>query len=236
MIITSKVPANFRNLSLVDYLSTRFTYLSRDEWTIRIGEDRVTINGIVCDSEKIVSTDDLLSYDMPDFKEPYADLNYKIVYEDDWILAINKPGNLLVHHKGRSFKSNLIYQLRYVHEPKFEDADIINRLDRETSGLVLVSKNKDALKKFTALFSNRAIKKEYLAIVNGNMSVNKGFVDKSIGKDPESKIKSKHKVEGLKAKEAYTEFEVIEKYNDCNLVRLFQKLEELINCECIWNF
>lgn len=223
MIITSKVPSNYRNLTLLDYLSKRFTYLSKDEWLLRIGESRVKINDIISDENYIVESDDILSYDMPDFKEPDADLNYSIVYEDDWILAINKPGNLLVHHKGRSFKSNLIYQLRYVHEPKFEQADIINRLDRETSGLVLVSKNKDALKKFTALFSERAITKEYLAIVNGKMAVEKGFVDKPIGKDSDSKIRSKHKVDGLKSKDAYTEFEVVKMYDKYSLVKLFPK-------------
>lgn len=223
MIITSKVPANFRNLSLIEYLSKRFTYLSHEEWLLRISESRVKINDIIADVNKIVVTDDVLSYDMPDFKEPEADLNYSIVYEDEWILAVNKPGNLLVHHQGRSFKSNLIYQLRYVHEPKYDDADIINRLDRETSGLVLVSKSKDALKKFTALFKNRSIKKEYVAIVNGMLEHETGVIDKPIGKDINSKIRSKQIVEGEKSKDAFTSFEVLERSNNYSLIKLYPK-------------
>lgn len=223
MIITSKVPANFRNLSLIDYLSKRFTYLSREEWLLRIGEDRVKINDIVSDKNRIVATDDSLAYDMPDFKEPDADLNYKIVYEDDWILGINKPGNLLVHHQGHNFKSNLIYQLRYVHDPLYPDTDIINRLDRETSGLVLVSKSKDALKAFNKLFKEHRIEKEYLAVVHGDLGSLEGNIDTPLGKDKDARIKSKHKVDKVNGKDAYTHYEVVEKVRNFSILKLLPK-------------
>ena len=136
MIISSRVPQTYNGFSILDYLTERFNYLSKEQWLNRITEGKVFCNDISCSVDTIIVTDDVVAYDMPEFTEPPADLSYSIVYEDDWLLGVDKPGNLLVHHRGKSFKSNLIYHLRYLHDPPFEKAGIVNRLDRETSGVI----------------------------------------------------------------------------------------------------
>jgi len=221
-MISSKVPVLWHQKTLIEYLSGRFTYLRHDEWEARIAEGTVTVEGERADSVTALNQGQVVSYDMPEFTEPYADLDYSIIYEDEWILGIDKPGNLLVHHQGMHFRGNLIYQLRYVNNPLFPDADIINRLDRETSGLVLVSKVKEAVAPFHKLFITHAVHKEYYAVVNGVPESGEFTIDAPLGKDPSSAIKSKHAVMGVNAKEAVTRF-VLEKRlaNDRSLLKVF---------------
>lgn len=210
MNISSKVPCNYNSHTILEYLAKRFTYLSKDEWLVRIGEGRLQLNQIIVIKPEIIcKTDDLITYDMPSFKEPPADLNYSIVYEDEWILGINKPGNLLVHHKGRSFKSNLIYQLRNVHKPVYPDSGIVNRLDRETSGIVLVSKKKEYLSELHKLFSTKSIEKNYYAIVHGYPSLSSGVISFPIGKKTGSEIKYRFCINGENAKDSVTNYKII---------------------------
>lgn len=221
MIISSKVPKKYDTYSVHDYLTSRFTYLTFQDWQDRISQGRVLLNKIKCNGNEIVSFNDIVSYDIPDFKEPPADFNYKIVYEDDWILGVDKPGNLLVHHSGRSFKSNLIYKLRYEHKPSYIDAGIVNRLDRETSGIVIVAKNQESLKKLNAIIKERKIKKEYIALVYGKPNPSSGIIDLPIGKMINSKIKYKFCINGKNAKQAITRYTtrstILEKYSLLNL-------------------
>lgn len=209
MIISSRVPHHFNNSTLIDYLSTRFTYLSYDQWCSRIAEGRIQCNNIQAHGDTIIKADDVISYDMPEFIEPPADLNYKIVYEDAWLLGIDKPGNLLVHHKGRSFKSNLIYHLRYEHDPAYPLAGVINRLDRETSGIVLIAKEKETLRLMNRLIVEKRLNKEYHAIVHGIPEPPSGAIDLPIGRMPDSKISYRYGIGGEKTKEAYTRYETI---------------------------
>ncbi len=222
MIISSRVPPEHNGFTILNYLADRFTYLSKEQWQKRISEGRVFCNHKPSNGYIILKTDDVISYDMPEFVEPPADLNYTIVYEDNWLLGINKPGNLLVHHRGKSFRSNLIYHLRYVHNPPFENAGIVNRLDRETSGIVIVAKDREALTAMNKLVAGRKVEKEYLGIVPGTPAPLSGTVDAPIGKVSNSKVGYRFGIKGEKAKTAITRYETIqgigEKYS---LLKLF---------------
>ena len=114
MIFTSTVPLSIRKGTLLpDYLAGRFTYYSREQWLSRIAEGRVRRNGLPATAGETVAPRDRVAYDAGEFEEPAADLGYRIIYEDDWLLGVDKPGNLLVHRAGRSFRNNLMYQLRF---------------------------------------------------------------------------------------------------------------------------
>ena len=215
MIIRSHIPPNYRGLTILEYLTKRFTYLSKDDWGLRILENRISVNESIVDCDYIVQPKDNLVYNMPDFIEPPADLNFSIVYENDDFLAVNKTGNLLVHRQGKSLRSNLIYQLRECFSPTYPTADIVNRLDRETSGIVLVSKSKEVLKEMNLLFVNREIKKSYYAIVEGTLDQLIGTINKPLGKDTNNSITYKQIIRE-DGKEAITDYEVIrsnEKYS-----------------------
>jgi len=130
-----------------------------------VAEGRLTVEGRPAPADLTLEKGQLLTYRMPEFEEPPADLRWSVVAEDDWFLVTNKPGNLLVHRKGKSYTSNLLYLVRHAGNPAWASADPAHRLDRETSGLVLLAKNKPALAGILNLFTTRQITKEYVALV-----------------------------------------------------------------------
>jgi RluA family pseudouridine synthase len=211
MMVSSKVPHNAGAESLESYLSRRFTYLSAEEWRQRIGEGRIFHNGLLAGDACVqVCRGDTVAYDLPDFQEPPADFNYRIVYEDQWLLGIDKPGNLLVHKSGRSIRSNLVYQLRYCHLPAaYPGINAVNRLDRETSGIVLFAKELDVVRKMNEALSSRAIRKEYYAVVNGTPGQRSWNVCLPLGKDEGSSIHYKFRIDRDRGKYAETHFETL---------------------------
>lgn len=212
MIISSQVTRQLPDCALIDYLSLHFTYLSRSQWLQRLTENRFVVNGqIQSDPDTRLCRGDVITYDMPEFQEPPADFNFKIIYEDDYIIGVDKPGNLLVHRSGKSFRSNLIYQLRYCRDPvRYGDVDIINRLDRETSGVVLLAKEKKSLRMMNDAFALRTIQKEYIAVVAGTPKEQAWTIKLPIGKDSLSAIKYKYRVDHEHGKDAETFVETIQ--------------------------
>jgi len=208
MIFTSKVPLNAAPVTIADYLAGRFTYLDRDEWVEKIKSGRILLNDVRCTAESITRKGDMVSYIADNFDEPPADLNYRIIYEDQWFLGIDKPGNLLVHRAGKSFKNNLMFQLRHVHIPSYPDSHSAHRLDRETSGAVIVAKSAEARAAIQPQFSSGTIVKQYVAIVHGIPDKHEFTIDKPIGKEELSEVTYKFKVDSS-GKPAITRIEQV---------------------------
>jgi len=151
---------------LLDFVSQRFTYRSREEWQAELTANRFLLKHGPARAEDILAQGDLLVYLMPDLVEPSVASNYTVLYEDDDLLALDKPAPLPCHPGGRFFAHTLWALLKQNHdlaEPRF-----INRLDRETSGLVLVAKNKIAARRFQEEFAQRQVEKIYLVVVEGD--------------------------------------------------------------------
>lgn len=222
MKISSQIKQGDRGKVLIDFLEEKFKYLSREEWIARLNEGRFSIDTEICSVDRVLQQGEILVYDAPPFKEPDADLNYKIEKEFDDFLVINKPGNLLVHKKGAAVTHNLIYQLRECHDPQYPKADIVNRLDKETSGIVLVSKNKDALRELTALFMEREVEKVYYAVVLGTMEQESGTITASMRPNKDGAIRSKQVI-AEDGKAAETRFELLRTWDNYSLVKLFPK-------------
>ena len=184
MIVSSKVTAVFHQKPLLDYLAGRFTYQSRETWQARIEAGDVTCNGRSATPLQIVRQGDLIACDLPEPPLPDINLDYQIVYEDEWLLGVNKPGNLRSHGNGRFLQANLIYQLRYNHTPPYPEASLINRLDKNTSGVVLLARDSDTLREVQAQFAVRAVEKTYLAVVHGIPDWKIQEVDQPIGRLP----------------------------------------------------
>jgi RluA family pseudouridine synthase len=194
MIFSSTVPSVFRKaVPLIDYLAGRFTYHGGDAWRTVIRGGKISCNGSVAHEDDTVSAGDTVLYDAGEFEEPAADLSYRICYEDEWLLGIDKPGNLLVHRAGRSFRNNLIYQLRYVHVPPYPMAHAVHRLDRETSGVVCVAKTAGIKAVLGREFTEGKVKKVYYAVVRGAPEVRE--IDFPIGKTADSAIPYKHGID-----------------------------------------
>ena len=111
---------------------------------------------------------------------------FEIIHEDDDLLVINKPAGLICHPTKGDAYSSLIGRVR-LHLGDGKTAHLANRLDRETSGLVLVAKQDEAVRELRQIWGTREVEKTYLAIVHGHVAANSGDVDAPIGKDEQSK-------------------------------------------------
>jgi 23S rRNA pseudouridine1911/1915/1917 synthase len=112
---------------------------------------------------------------------------FEILHEDDELLVINKPAGLVCHPTKGDVYSSLISRVR-LYLGTDADLHLINRLDRETSGVVLVAKNFEVARSLRKLWEDRAVQKEYLAIAHGHMPDAQGVVDAPLGKDEQSRV------------------------------------------------
>ncbi len=161
--------------------------------------------------------------------EPEVNFDYKILYEDEYMYVIHKPANLPVHPAGKYFFHTLLTHLKTngLKEPLQADRKyfLVHRIDKETSGLILLAKTREACNALTSQFRNRETSKYYLAIVHGVPQENNFTVDSSIGKMRGSAIGLKmHAVsEENGGLSAVTRFEVIESRDNFSLVACFPR-------------
>ncbi|MHB8987393.1 MAG: RluA family pseudouridine synthase [Desulfobulbia bacterium] len=176
---------------LLDFVSQRFTYRSREEWQAELAAHRFLLNGAEARGDTILAPGDLLVYLMPALVEPPVDPNYTVLHEDDDLLVINKPAPLPCHPGGRFFAHTLWALLKEHHN--LADPRFINRLDRETSGLVLVAKNKAAARLCQEQFAQHRVEKIYQVVVEGVFPDTPRTVEATgwLGVDPESAIRKK---------------------------------------------
>ncbi len=112
---------------------------------------------------------------------------FEIVHEDAELLVINKPADLVCHPTKGDAYSSLISRIR-MHLPAEVRPHLVNRLDRETSGLVLVAKTDAAARALRKIWETRAVQKEYLAIVHRHVKAANGLIDEPLGKDELSPV------------------------------------------------
>jgi 23S rRNA pseudouridine1911/1915/1917 synthase len=188
MKVTSKVPQRFAGVTLLNYLVQRFSYLSESAWQELLRDGRISCNGACCDGSETVDTGDVIDCDLPNFEPPQVNYAYSIIYADADLLAINKPAGLRVHSGGRFVTANLIYHLRHLHQPPYPEVNLVNRLDADTSGLVLLARNKPALTNLMQQFADGLVKKTYLAVVAGCPDPSEGTIELPIGPVQEAAV------------------------------------------------
>ena len=152
----------------------------------------------------------------------------KIIFEDKDIIIIDKPASLTVHPVNPKQDNTLVNQLlAYYPEIKNVGDDvlrpgIIHRLDKDTSGLMVIVKNNKSFEYFKNLFKNRKIVKKYLTLVHGKVKDKKGTITKSI-----SLSKKDHKKRSAllddKSKPAWTEYEVTKRFKNYTLLEVYPK-------------
>lgn len=223
MIFSCRANSTGFNTTLLDYIARRFPYHNIEDWYTRILDGRVALNDKCVNPDQLIRNGDIIKYSVPEWPEPDADLSYRIVYEDETFLAVDKPGKLMVHAAGKVVRNTLIYQLRYVNQGTRiygERLNLCNRLDKETSGLVLIGKDRETVTGFQKAFENRGVGKTYYGIVFGKIAENKQTVRHPIGKHSDSVVRMKMGVNTETGKDAVTDIEVMERAADYTLVRI----------------
>jgi 23S rRNA pseudouridine955/2504/2580 synthase/23S rRNA pseudouridine1911/1915/1917 synthase len=150
--------------TLLRFLASRFPYRDEEGWRQAVRNGEITLNDRPAAPETRLQMHDVISYHPAELPEPPADMNWSGVFEDGHLLVIDKPGNLCVHPAGPFFKHTLWHLLC----SKYGDIHFINRLDRETSGLMISAKDK----KTASRFSGRELvrKKVYTVMVHGSFA------------------------------------------------------------------
>lgn len=161
----------------------------------------------------------------PDKNLPAEELPIEIVYEDPWMIAVNKPVGQVVHPCGNYHRGTLVNVLQHHFDlqtgiPGLLRPGIVHRLDRLTSGVAIVSKEHIANRRLADKFENSRVLKTYLALVHGRMAQDKGAVDLPIGVVPggESFLMTTAP-DAVDARHARTTYEVIERFRDHTLVK-----------------
>ena len=180
--------------TLLELLARRFTYHTRDEWRVLVEEGRLRINGCPAMPRRELCAGDEVQFDIPDQEEPSVNTNYTIIFEDDSLLAVNKPPDLPCHPSGRYFRNTLWFMLKRC-GPKLDRA-FMNRLDRETSGVVLLAGPKAARSACRRQFEAGQVEKRYCVLVEGHIP-DRITADGWIGPDDDSPIRKKQRFSTL---------------------------------------
>ena len=199
--------------------------ISRSTVKKMIDEGFVLVNGKEVKASLILSeADELFVKDgfIKDASFEAEDIPINIVYEDDDLLVINKKSGMVVHPGNGNTSGTLVNALmHYTKNLSNKEAfrpGIVHRIDKDTSGLMLVAKNDKAHDILAEGFKNKTIKREYIALVCGVIGEDSGVIDAPIGRD--TKDRKKMCVTSENSKKAVTHFKVLKRYEHYTLLRL----------------
>lgn len=223
--ITGQAGPDQDRLRLDRALTSLFPDQSRNALARLIEQGRVFVDGApVAKASHRVSAGQTIDVDVP---PPAAssvesqDLPIDILYEDADLVVLNKPPGLVVHpsagHADQTLVNALLFHVRDLSGVGGElRPGIVHRLDKDTSGVMIVAKNDEAHRKLTAQWGSATVRKEYLAIVYGTPSKDSGTIDAPIGRDP----RERKRMAVLKGgRSAITEYTVVERFRGVSLVR-----------------
>jgi 23S rRNA pseudouridine1911/1915/1917 synthase len=211
------------------YLHGRFSNFSRVMIQKQIGAGAVKVNGKVVKSSFKLSPGDEIELTLPELpsKEILAeDIPLDIIYEDDCLIVLNKQADMIVHPARGNTHGTLVNALAYYCEKlssglgEFRPG-IVHRLDRNTTGVMVVTKNDSAQWKIAKQFERRQARKSYLAIVHGVPELMSDRISVPLGVHP--RVREKYAIRPDIGKEAITFYKVLESFRGFSLLKLTPK-------------
>jgi 23S rRNA pseudouridine1911/1915/1917 synthase len=216
-----------RSRSRIDkYLQGRFPRFSRTAIQRLIKEGAITVNAkLIKPSYEILPGDKIeLILPPPEDKEIAPEnIPLEILFEDQYLVAVNKPSNM-VTHPARGYQSGTLVNAMMYHCRALSKGDdpvrpgIVHRLDKDTTGVIVVAKDDEAHWRLALQFERRRIHKEYLAVVEGEFELDSDRIDAPIGAHPF--VRERYSVRKEIGRPAATVFQVIERMNGFTFVRL----------------
>ena len=220
-----KIKKEKENERLDKFIAEHLPNLSRTKIKKHILLKNIVVNAEGKKPSYLLRENDIISITInPDdeFKlKPFA-FKLNVLYEDKDIIVIDKPENLVVHPPNRNYHKTLINALLFM-DKELSSLDsyrpgVVHRLDKETSGVIVLAKNDQAYLNIVSQFKQRAVKKEYRAIVWGLIKENRLKVNLPLKRDRRNRLKMKVGLTG--AKEAQTEIRVLERFTDSTFISL----------------
>jgi len=189
----------------------------------------IKVNGVVVKSNyKVKPSDDIrVLFEYPPHENLLVaeNIDLDIVYEDDDLVVLNKPAGMVVHPGHGNYSGTLINALIYHFENLPSNSSnrpgLVHRLDKDTSGLLVVAKNDESMVHLSNQFAEKTSKREYLALVWGNVKDDHGRVDNYIGRNPKNRLQNMvlddDKIKN--GKRAITNYEVLSRMNYVSLMK-----------------
>ena len=208
-------------------LAERLPDLTRTAIQRLLEEEQVLINGKPAAKNRKGRAGDSVALRIPD-PEPLClqaeNVPLDIVYEDDDLLVVNKPAGLVVHPGHGNYTGTLVNALAYYlkDDPYYDPSDprlgLVHRIDKDTSGLLVVAKHPEAKSNLSLQFFNKTTKRKYRALVWGIVQEDEGRIEGNIGRDPRDRMQMTVFPEGDQGKTAVTHYTVLERLGYVSLV------------------
>lgn len=219
-----EISSDEKDIRIDKFLTEKITDRSRSHIQNLIDNEAVLVNNKIIKSNYKLKENDVIILNIPEPEilsvEP-ENLDIDIIYEDDDVVVVNKKQGMVVHPAPGNYNGTLVNALLY-HCKDLSGINgvirpgIVHRIDKDTSGILVVAKNDFAHSKLTEQFKVHSIKREYYALTEGVFKSDNGVVDKPIARHPQDRIKMAI-VEG--GRRAVTHYEVIERFKSNTLVK-----------------
>ena len=218
------VEENYCNTRLDKFLAIILPDLTRTRLQQFLKEGHVLVNSKQEKNSYKVQTDDLIEIELPEDKALEIlpeNIPLDIVYEDQDVIVVNKANGMIVHPSVGITTGTLVNALLYhCHDLSGINGvirpGIVHRIDKETTGLLMVAKNDQAHKDLSEQLREHSVERKYVALVHGVINHEFGTIDAPIGRDTQDR--QKMKVTDLNSKQARTNFKVLKRFNDMTLI------------------
>ncbi|MBQ3537029.1 MAG: RluA family pseudouridine synthase [Clostridia bacterium] len=220
------VPGNLSGERLDKIIAVEVPEISRSTAQKLIEEGRVTLNGKTVIKSVKPKAEDEISVEIPE-PEPLEavpqNIPVEIVYEDEHLLVVNKPKGMVVHPAPGNPDGTLVNALLYHCKGRLSSINgvirpgIVHRIDKDTSGLLIVAKNDNAHQHLALQIKEHSFRREYRAVVIGKMPHEKGTIDVPLGRSRNDR--KKQTVNGINPRNAVTHYEVLERYTGYDFCR-----------------
>jgi len=207
------------------YLTQKEIYPSRSQIRNLIIRGKIRVNNTPVKPSYILKNGDVIDLALPENEElkiKAEAIPLNIIYEDEYLVVVNKPADMIVHPAGKIRSGTLVNALLYHCQDSLSGIGgvirpgIVHRLDKDTSGLMVAAKNDFAHLDLSRQIKDHQVTKKYLALVHGNMKDDSGIIDAPIGRS--LKNRKKMAVTEGKSREAITQFKVLKRFSGYTLV------------------